>query len=194
MFLIRYLWSDIFVRYFYLIFVLSSNASTYLEECPSCWEHHVGEEGTEKIITINTDWKREVIYLKIHKKDQNLWQSFSADEKNVSWWSFQRRQKFSGIAILFFKLFFLLMALLFDLYQFFSSLLSRSLLFPGTPPGCCESFEMLLLLSCSEWWRPQLLWPQQTLRCCCCAAVPPRLQLNTHTPTHNIIYKESQEN
>ena len=36
------------------------------------------------------------------------------------------------------------------------------------PPGCCESFEMLLL-SCSEWWRPQLLWPQQTLRCCCCA-------------------------
>ena len=101
-------WSDIFIRYFYLIFVVSSNASIYLEECPPCWEHHVGEEGTEKIITINTDWKREVIYLKIHKRDQNLWQSFSADEKNVSWWSFQRRQKFSGIAILFFKLFFLL--------------------------------------------------------------------------------------
>ena len=29
----------------------------------------------------------------------NLWQSFSADEKNVSWWSFQRRQKFSGIVV-----------------------------------------------------------------------------------------------
>ena len=126
--------------------MLSSDASTYLEECPSCWEHHVGEEGTEKIITINTDWKKQMIYLKIHKRDQNLWQSFSADEKNVSWWSFQRRQKFSGIAILFFQLFFLLMALLFDLYQFSSSLLSRS------PP--------------ISWKPPQVV--VNRLRCCCC--------------------------
>ena len=140
--MLRYLWLDICDK----IFVISSNASTYLEECPSCWEHHVGEEGTEKIITINTDWKREVIYLKIHKRDQNLWQSFSADEKNVSWWSFQRRQKFSGIAILFFKLFFLLIWL------------------------CCLTYISFSVHFCPA--PSYFLEPPQVvvnrLRCCCC--------------------------
>ena len=95
----------------------------------------------------------------------NLWQSFSADEKNVSWWSFQRRQKFSGIVV---RL---------DLHYY----CSPSWFLP------LFAFAVLqqLVVTCASgrlcwWWgeEQQLLWPQQTLRCCCPPATATAFPLN----------------
>ena len=59
----------------------------------------------------------------------NLWQSFSADEKNVSWWSFQRRQKFSGIVVR-------LVLHYFSSILFF--LISASFRFCSFAAACCD--------------------------------------------------------
>ena len=68
----------------------------------------------------------------------NLWQSFSADEKNVSWWSFQRRQKFSGIVV---RL---------VLHYYYSStlffLISASFRFFSFAAACCDLCEWATVL------------------------------------------------